>query len=238
MSGTGYAVAFGGGVLSFLSPCVLPLVPGYLSLTTGVGRGGAVRAGTLFVAGFSAVFVLLGLSATALGTALASRQVPVTRLAGIAVVGLAVAMFASTSPVRWLGAREVRFHPGLAELGVWAAPMAGTAFALGWTPCIGPVLGSVLAVAADQHEVARGSLLLASYAGGLAMPFLVSAVALQRSLAAFRLVRRHMTLLTRVAATVLAGYGVLLALDELSWVTVQMQRGMSAMGLGRLVGLG
>jgi cytochrome c-type biogenesis protein len=248
VSGTGYAIAFGGGVLSFLSPCVLPLVPAYLSLTAGAGlprqqsgdrrTADAVRAGGLFVAGFSVVFVVLGLSATAIGSVLASEQLPVSRLAGIAVTAMAVTMFATTLPVRWFGTRDLRFHLGLGRYGPWAAPIAGAAFALGWTPCIGPVLGSVLAVAADEHRVVQGSALLASYAAGLAVPFLVSAVAMQRSLLGFGFVRRYATLLTRAAAAVLAGYGVLLALDELSWITVEMQRGMSAIGLGRLVGLG
>ncbi|HEU5267081.1 MAG TPA: cytochrome c biogenesis CcdA family protein, partial [Jatrophihabitans sp.] len=216
--------------------------------TTGAGMPGervarrdslaALRAGGLFVAGFSVVFVLLGLSATAIGSLLVSQQVPVTRLAGAAVVAMALVMFATTLPVRWLGIRDVRFHPALAGYGVWAAPVAGAAFAFGWTPCIGPVLGSVLAVAADQHRVAQGAALLASYAAGLAVPFLVSAIAFARSLVAFGWVRRHSTLLTRAAAVVLAGYGVLLALDELSWVTVQVQRGMTLLGLDRLVGLG
>ncbi len=255
MSATGYAIAFGGGVVSFLSPCVLPLVPAYLSLTTGVGmteqtaRVGApaqrrqssiavLRAGGLFVAGFAVVFILLGLSATALGALLLRDHVPVTRIAGVAVVALGVVMLATTLPMRWFAEREVRFHPQLSRYGSWAAPVAGAAFAFGWTPCIGPVLGSVLAVAADQNRLGQGAALLAVYAAGLAVPFLATGLAFQQSLVAIRFVRRHSVLLMRGSAGVLAAYGVLLALDRLTWVTLQMQRGATELGLGRLVGLG
>jgi cytochrome c-type biogenesis protein len=238
MATTAYVLAFGGGIVSFLSPCVLPLVPAYLSLTSGAGvsdRIGAVRAGALFCSGFSVVFVLLGLSATALGSLLLRQQVPVTRLAGLAVVGLAVVM---ALPVGRFGGRDLRFRPRLSRLGVWAAPVAGAAFGFGWTPCIGPVLGSVLAVAADQRRLGAGVLLLAAYAAGLAVPFLVAALALDRSLVAFRFARRHSAALGRGSAAVLGTYGVLLALDRLSTVTLQLQHGMTALGLSGLVGLG
>jgi cytochrome c-type biogenesis protein len=243
VSTTSYVVAFGGGVLSFLSPCVLPLVPAYLSLTTGVGLSerrpaAALRAGGLFVAGFSAVFVVLGLSATAVGSLLLREHVPVTRLAGLAIIAMALAMAVTALPVRRLADREFRFHPQLGRYGMWAAPVAGAAFAFGWTPCIGPVLGSVLAVAADQQRLGQGMLLLATYAAGLALPFLITALAFQRSLAAFRFVRQHSTVLTRGSATVLGAYGLLLVLDQLGGFTVQLQRGVTALGLGRLVGLG
>jgi cytochrome c-type biogenesis protein len=252
---TGYVVAFGGGVISFLSPCVLPLVPAYLSLTAGVGLSGrrpgssagpregrgsaaALRAGALFVAGFSVVFVLLGLSATALGSLLLSEHVPVTRLAGLAVMAMAATMLLTALPVRGFTDREFRFHPRLSRYGTWAAPVAGAAFAFGWTPCIGPVLGSVLAVAADQHRLGQGALLLATYAAGLAVPFLIAALAFHRSLVAFRFARRHSLFLLRGSAAVLGAYGLLLALDQLTGVTVQLQRGVTALGLGQLIGLG
>jgi cytochrome c-type biogenesis protein len=257
VSTSGYVVAFGGGVVSFLSPCVLPLVPAYLSLTAGVGlserrpgpaaapeagdgwgSAAALRAGALFVAGFSVVFVLLGLSATALGSLLLSEHVPVTRLAGLAVLVMALTMLVTAVPMRRLTDREFRFHPRLSRYGTWAAPVAGAAFAFGWTPCIGPVLGSVLAVAADQHRLGQGALLLAMYAAGLAVPFLIAALALHRSLIAFRFARRHSVFLLRGSAAVLAAYGLLLALDQLSGVTVQLQRGVTALGLGQLIGLG
>jgi cytochrome c-type biogenesis protein len=243
VSATSYALAFGGGMVSFLSPCVLPLVPAYLSLTAGARLAGrrpaaGLRAGALFVAGFSVVFVALGLSATALGALLLRAHVPVTRLAGLAVLGMAIVMLLTALPAGRLAGRELRFHPRLARYGTWAAPVAGAAFAFGWTPCIGPVLGSVLAVAADQYRLGQGMLLLALYAAGLAVPFLVTAVAMDRSLKALRFARRHSTALQYGSATVLAGYGLLVALDRLNGLTVQVQQGVTALGLGRLVGLG
>jgi cytochrome c-type biogenesis protein len=266
------AVAFGGGVASLLSPCVLPVVPAYLSITTGLGlsepRSGsddsaapepqavvaarsrpdprqarrgpaaALRSGSLFVAGFSVVFVLLGLSATAIGSLLLTNDVPVTRVSGFAVIAMALTLLLSTLSASWIPGRELRLHPQVSRYGMWAAPIAGAAFAFGWTPCIGPVLGSVLAVAADQRQLAQGAALLATYAAGLALPFLIIALAAHRSLIAVRFVRRHSTLLMRASATVLAGYGVLLALDQLSWFTLQVQHGAMALGLAWLVRLG
>ena len=190
MSATALAVAFGGGVVSLLSPCVLPVVPAYLSITTGLGMsepqrrpdlrsdpqsrslvdpgsrpeqrargpgvGTVIRGGGLFVAGFSVVFVLLGLSATAIGSLLLRNHIPVTRVSGLAVIAMALALLTSTMPVPWVLGRELRFHPQVSRHGAWAAPVAGAAFAFGWTPCIGPVLGSVLAVAGDQRQLGAG----------------------------------------------------------------------------------
>jgi cytochrome c-type biogenesis protein len=242
VSATAYGLAFGGGVASFLSPCVLPLVPAYLSLTAGArvagGPAAALRAGGLFVAGFSAVFVALGLSASALGAALARAHVPISRLGGLAVLALAVVMVLTALGAGRLAGRELRFHPPPARYGVWAAPIAGAAFGFGWTPCIGPILGSILVVAADQDRPGRGALLLAVYAAGLAVPFLGTAVALDRSAATLRFARRHSALSLAASATVLGGYGVLLATDRLTTLTVQLQHGATALGLDRLVGLG
>lgn len=249
MPGTDYAIAFGGGVVSFLSPCVLPLVPGYLSVTSGLaspevassGRTRALavaRGAGLFIAGFSGVFVVLGLSATALGSLLLSRQVPITRFAGLVLVVMALFMVASTLPLRWVPWREVRFHPRTRSYGAWGPPLAGAAFAFGWTPCIGPVLGSVLAVAAREGSTPRGALLLGVYAAGLGLPFLVSALAFGRLVGARRWVGRNSATMTRGAAAVLGSYGVLLALDQLAWVTLRLQEGLSAVGLGGLLTLG
>jgi cytochrome c-type biogenesis protein len=249
MSATDYAIAFSGGVVSFLSPCVLPVVPAYVSVTTGLSltevatpdrrvRLVAVRGAGLFILGFSVVFVVLGLSATALGSALLRGHVSITRVAGALVVVLALGMLATTFDHARVPLREFRFRPQTARLGLWGAPVAGAAFAFGWTPCIGPVLGSVLAVAARQEALGEGALLLAMYAAGLALPFMVTALALDRSLMALRWTRRHSRALTRTAATVLVVYGVLLSLDQLTWVTVQLQQAAGALGLEWLVTLG
>jgi cytochrome c-type biogenesis protein len=239
MPGAEFAVALSAGVVSFLSPCVLPLVPVYLSVTTGLGidelsragRGTAsrvLRGAGLFILGFSTVFVALGLSATTLGQVLLRHQSVITRGAGVVVVLMAGVMLAGTSRRGFL-AREWRFHPRPVRP-LWAPPVAGAAFAFGWTPCVGPVLGSVLAIAATQDGAIRGALLLATYSAGLAIPLLVTGLAFQRAVGPLRWTRRHAGALTRVMATVLAGYGLLLLLDRLSWLTGALQNGLGPSG--------
>jgi cytochrome c-type biogenesis protein len=237
--GGDYALVFGAGVVSFASPCVLPLVPVYLSVATGLqvtelaarrSTTTVLRGTGLFAAGFSVVFVLLGLSATALGGALARHQVPITRLAGVVVLVLAAAMLLGTTRRGLLLGGELRFHPRPGEGSAWAAPVTGAAFAFGWTPCIGPVLGSVLAIAAGQDAVLRGGTLLAAYSVGLTLPLLATALLFSRAVGPLRWTRRHSIALTRVAAVVMAGYGLLLVSDRLSWLTRVLQAGLTSSG--------
>jgi cytochrome c-type biogenesis protein len=238
---------------------VLPIVPGYLSVITGLDvaevRSGArqhlgriSRDTALFVAGFSAVFILLGLSATAVGQALFRNHLLLTRVSGVAVLAMAIFLIGSVvlssragRPGRlrapWLFG-EARFHPSPSRLGPLAAPVAGAAFGFGWTPCIGPILASVLAVAASQGRSLEGATLLACYSLGLGLPFLLTGLAFGRLTGAFDWVRRHFAILTFSSAVVLAGFGILLALDRLTWVTTQLQTALQAVGLGRLVSLG
>ena len=259
VEGVSYLAAFGGGVVSFASPCVLPIVPAYLSVITGLDvaevrsgpqhhLGRIARETTLFVAGFSAVFILLGLSATAVGQALFRNHLLLTRLSGVAVLTMALLLIGSLAlgsgaglPGRlrapWMYA-EARFHPSPSRFGPFAAPVAGAAFGFGWTPCIGPILASVLAIAATQGRALEGAALLACYSLGLGVPFLATGLALGRLAGAFDWVRRHFTVLTLSSALVLAGFGILLALDRLTWVTTQLQTALQAVGLGRLVSLG
>ena len=242
-------IAFAGGVVSFLSPCVIPLVPVYLSITTGLGvaelesgdrasLGRVARGAGLFVAGFSAVFIALGLSVTALGSTLLRNQIPITRLAGVVVIVMAIVMLASTVATGRLTSREVRFHPQLHRYGGWTAPVAGAAFAFGWTPCIGPVLGSVLAVAAGQGGVLRGGVLLAVYSAGLGLPFLATGLLFHRAVGALRWTRQHSRALVRASAALLGVYGAVLALDQLAWMTLRLQAAAESLGLGGLVTLG
>src|SRR3954453_13735363 len=245
MSAADFALAFSAGAVSFLSPCVLPLVPVYLSVTTGLdvsqlsdrrdGTAGQVLRGAgLFILGFSAVFVLLGLSATALGGMLLREQGTIPRLAGVLVLVLALAMLLSTSPRGLPLPRERRFHPTTGTgtgtgTRPWSTPtLTGAAVAFGWTPCVGPVLGSVLAIAATQDGVLRGGALLASYSAGLAVPLLVTGLAFARAVRPLRWTRRHSLGLTRGVAVVLACYGVLLGLDRLAWLTQVLQGGLSS----------
>jgi cytochrome c-type biogenesis protein len=249
MSGVGYIAAFGGGFVSFLSPCVLPLVPAYLAMVTGLdvaelqaGEGHhaarIVRDTGLFVLGFGTVFVVLGLGANAFGGTVFRNQILLTRISGLVVV--AMALFLAGSLVLrapWLY-QELRFHPSPSRLGPVAAPVTGAAFAFGWTPCIGPVLGSVLAFAGATGHAAHAAALLAVYSLGLGLPFLVVGLALGRLGGALSWVKRHTTAITVASAAVLAGLGVLLVFNQLTRVTSDTQSLFRSIGLGRLVTLG
>ena len=249
MSDVTLIAAFGAGLISFLSPCVLPIIPGYLSLVTGLEAGELEdrdRAATLrvvtttglFIAGFSTVFVLLGLGATQVGTVLLDNQRVLTQASGVLLLAMALFLIGSLyAQAPWLY-QEARFHPELSRYGPFAAPVAGVAFGFGWTPCIGPVLTSVLALAATDGRAGRGALLLAVYSLGLGLPFLVSGLAFTRATAAIRVMRTHLRAVTWVSALSLAFFGALLTLDRLSWLTIQIQRLARTVGLDFLVELG
>ncbi|MEM8707954.1 MAG: cytochrome c biogenesis protein CcdA [Actinomycetota bacterium] len=241
--------AFGAGLISFLSPCVLPIIPGYLSLVTGLeagelesrDRAATIRVVTttgLFVAGFGIVFVALGLGATQLGSTLLDNQRVLTQVSGVLLLSMALFLIGSLYlQAPWLY-QEARFHPELSRYGPFAAPVAGVAFGFGWTPCIGPVLTSVLAVAATDGRASRGALLLAVYTLGLGLPFLISGLAFTRATAAIAAMRRHLRAVTWLSALSLAFFGALLTLDRLSWLTIQIQRLARTVGLEFLVELG
>lgn len=244
-----YLAAFGGGVISFLSPCVLPLVPGYLTVVTGVEitseqrptarRLARIATQTgLFVGGFSLVFVLLGLTATTVGSALFANVVLLTRVSGVMLLAMAaylVGSLVARSP--WLY-QEKRAHPQLDRFGPFAAPVAGVAFGFGWTPCIGPVLTSVLAVAATRGRALEGAALLAAYSAGLGLPFLLTGLAFGRLRGPFTWMRRHLPAVTWATTGSLAIFGALLVANRLLWVTTQLQNGLRAVGLEELVFLG
>ncbi len=247
--GVTYLAAFAGGLVSFLSPCVLPIVPGYLSLVTGLDvaelrdeperhTARIVRDTSLFIAGFAAVFIALGLTATAVGQAVFRNHILLTRVSGAVVLAMALFLVASlVLKAPWLY-QEKRFHPNPSRFGPFAAPVAGMAFGFGWTPCIGPVLASVLAVAASQDRLWRGASLLAVYSLGLGIPFLATGLAFGRLAGAFGWVRHHFTGLILVSSLSLAAFGVLLIFNRLIWVTSRLQETLQAVGLGRLINLG
>ncbi len=249
VSSVGYLAAFGGGVVSFLSPCVLPIVPAYLSVLTGLdlaeiehgSRRQMLRIGrdtSLFISGFSAVFIALGLTATSFGHALVANQTTITRIAGLLLLAFALFILGSlVLQAPWLY-QEKRFHPTLSRFGPFAAPITGAAFGFGWTPCIGPILGSVLAVAATSGHTAEGGLLLAFYSAGLGLPFLATGLAFDQLTTAFSWVRRHFTAITIASAVSLAFFGILLTLNRLTWVTSQLQTALGHVGLRGLVSLG
>ncbi|HVW34426.1 MAG TPA: cytochrome c biogenesis protein CcdA [Acidimicrobiia bacterium] len=241
--------ALGGGVVSFLSPCVLPIVPAYLSVITGLDVA-EVKEGDrrhlpriafhtgMFIAGFSAVFILLGLTATALGGTLTRNQDRLTRISGVLVVAMALYMLGSLV-LRAPGLyQERRWHPNLSRFGPFAAPVAGVAFGLGWTPCIGPVLGAVLTQAAVADTAGRGAILLLFYSLGLGIPFMATGLAFGRLAGALNWVKRHSAAVTATSAVALGFFGVLLALNRFTWLTTHLQNGMDSLGLHRLLTLG
>ena len=241
--------AFGGGVISFLSPCVLPIVPGYLSLVSGLTLGeieepqaAALKriavTTALFVLGFTVVFVILGLVTTAVSDALFENQETLTRISGGLVLLMAAYLAGSqllTTPRMY---QEFRFHPHLERFGPVAAPVAGAAFGLGWTPCIGPILGTVLGFAAAGQDLGRAALLLTAYSLGLGLSFLAVGLAFGKFAVPLGWVKRHARALTLVSAGVLAVFGVILLTDQLPQVTARLSDVMDALGLRSLVELG
>jgi cytochrome c-type biogenesis protein len=215
----GFLVAFFAGLLSFLSPCVLPLVPSYVGFITGMTlpevsgrRRAALTHALLFVAGFSLVFVLLGASATALGRALNYYQVWLQRVGGVLIIlfGLLCLGVFKGGPLN----QERRVHLEHKPVGYLGSLLVGMAFAAGWTPCIGPVLGGILGLAATSGDATRGMQLLAVYSAGLALPFLIAAVALESFLDWFQRFRRFLPWVMRVSGVMLIVVGILMVTGE------------------------
>jgi len=244
-----YIAAFGGGVASFVSPCVLPIVPGYLSVVTGLDLTDAqqgsrhhllriARDTTLFVAGFTVVFVLLGITATTIGSAVFRNKELLGRISGGLVIAMALFLAGSLVLNRPGWYREARFQPNLDRFGPFAAPVAGAAFGFGWQPCLGPILASVSAVAATSGSAGEGAALLGVYSLGLGIPFLVVGLALGRLSGMLALVRRYSRAITLASVVVMGAFGILLVVDKLTWVTSELETLMRAIGLGRLVTAG
>ena len=242
-------MAFGGGVISFASPCVLPLVPAYLSVVSGLDAEDIAAGGTLqvrrvmsstllFAAGFTVVFTLLGLTASAIGQILAADHVLIERVGGAFLIAMASFLIFTQFSRSPRLVMERRFHPELSSYGKFAAPVAGMAFAFGWTPCIGPILGSVLAVAASQSLILKGTFLLLAYSLGLAVPFLITGLLFTRALTTLNFVKRHSRALTVTSAVVLLFFGFVMLLNDFSWITTNLQNIASAAGLSILNHLG
>jgi cytochrome c-type biogenesis protein len=219
----GLLSAFAAGVISFLSPCVLPLVPGYLSFVAGsslenLRDGAAPRARSLamaatFVLGFSVIFVALGASATALGSVLLSYKLELGVIAGVIVILFGLHLLGLT-PLRLMN-QEARFHIESGGGRAAGAFLLGTAFAFGWTPCIGPVLGAILTLSASTADVAKGSLLLAVYSLGLGLPFLLAALFTGTLLARLKALGRAGRNLQRAAGGLLVAMGLLMVTGQL-----------------------
>ncbi len=211
--------AAGAGVLTFLSPCVLPLIPGYVAFMTGMTTGeltsedrrlsAILGPSLLFVAGFSIVFVALGASASAVGSFMTANRDVFEMVAGVIIVILGFFMLGIVK-VPWLYG-EARFEMQKARrFGGLAALVMGMAFAFGWSPCVGPILGSILMMAANSAEVGRGAALLAAYSVGLGVPFVLVALMLGRVKPLLTWLSRHALIINRVAGVVLMVLGILI----------------------------
>jgi cytochrome c-type biogenesis protein len=221
MEGTasfGVAISFTAGLLSFLSPCVLPLIPSYVTFITGLSledvqkaRRAALVHSVLFVLGFSLIFLALGATATVLGRELLAHRVWLSRVGGALVILFGL----YTLGVLNVGAlsRERRVHLADKPVGYLGTVLVGIAFGAGWTPCIGPILGSILILSSSSADLSRGLILLTAYSLGLAIPFLLSALLVRQFLALFTRLRRQMVWVTRAAGVLLIAVGVLMVTD-------------------------
>ncbi len=227
----GIGIAFGAGVLSFLSPCVLPLVPSYLSFVTGMSledlQEGLDRRATLvhsllFVGGFTGIFLILGASASFLGQFFRAYEVWISRIGGliIVVLGLHLAGAFNLTPLM----REKRVHLNDKPAGYLGTLGVGAVFGAGWTPCIGPVLGAILTFAASQEQFWSGVSLLFVYSLGLAVPFLLSALALDGFLRVFARFRRFLPAVQVASGALLVVLGVLLLTGTFSALTTYLVR--------------
>jgi cytochrome c-type biogenesis protein len=234
-------IAFAAGAVSFLSPCVLPLVPGYLSFVTGLtgaelaGDTSTVQTNTksrvlvgsvLFVLGFSLVFVAYGLLFGALGEALIRYQQPITRILGIVVIVLGLAFMGVIPGLQ----REFRLHR-IPDWGMWAAPALGVLFGLGWTPCIGPTLAAVQTLAFTEGSAARGALLSFVYCLGLGLPFVLVGLMFRRALGAMSWVRQRSELVMKLGGGLLVLIGVLLVTGVWDNVTIALRSWASGFGV-------
>ena len=231
-----YPLAFGAGALSFLSPCVLPLVPGYVSYMSGLSgqdagpaerRRTATIAMASFVMGFTAVFVPLGVTASVLGSFLDQNRELFTRVGGIFIILMGL-VFMGVIKVPFLY-REARFHP-TPGAGVTGSFVMGAAFAFGWSPCIGPILGASLTLAAGQNP-GKGALLLLLYSLGLGIPFVVAGFGVTRVTPVVAALRRHTRTLMFASGTLLIVMGVLFITDSLFRMSIWIQKTFDALGL-------
>ena len=223
-----FTIAFVAGLLSFLSPCVLPLIPSYVGFLTGltleeleVRRGTALVHAGWFVAGFSLVFVALGATASALGAVLLHSQVWMGRIGGVIVLLFGLYLLGVLRPAFLLRERRVQLaHKPVGYLG---SAVVGITFGAAWTPCIGPILGAILTLAAAGSSIGQGTALLAVYSLGLAIPFLVTALALDWFLVWFQRFRPYIVWVDRIAGALLLLLGVLLVTDRFTLLSSWLQ---------------
>jgi cytochrome c-type biogenesis protein len=236
-AGVGFLTALGAGIVSFLSPCVLPLVPGYLSTVTGVavtdledaGWRRVVLPSLLFIASFSAIFIALGLTATGLGQTLRDNQDLLTNISGVLMIVMGLFFVASPFVLRLN--REWHVDSLLRRAGRGGPVVAGAAFAIAWTPCIGPTLAAILGVAAASGSAGRGAFLLAVYSAGLGIPFLVTAIAFDRMTTVFATVKRHYAVVVAVGGLILIATGILILTNAFFHINVWAQNLTTDLGI-------
>jgi cytochrome c-type biogenesis protein len=236
-SGVGIFAALAAGVVSFLSPCVLPLVPGYLSAVTGVSATELDEAdwrrvlgpSLLFVASFSTIFILLGLASTGIGSFLKDNKDLLTTISGVLIIAMGVLFVASLFITRLN--REWHVDALLERAGKGGPIVAGAAFAIAWTPCIGPTLGAILSAAAVTGSAGHGAFLLAVYSAGLAIPFILTALAFSRMTTAFAVVKRHYQAIVAVGGVILIGMGILILSGNITQLNIEVQSWMESSGI-------
>jgi cytochrome c-type biogenesis protein len=220
-TGVGIPLAVAAGLVSFLSPCVLPLVPGYLStvigvtpadLKGGVGARRVLKPSLLFIASFSAIFILLGMSATVIGSSLVAHKHTLEQAGGVVIILMGL-IFLSTPFINMFN-REWHSESLLRLAGRGGPVVAGAAFAIAWTPCTSLTLAAILTQAAVSSSAAHGALLLAFYSLGLAIPFLLIALAFERMTAALTVVKRHFPVIIGVGGAVMIALGLLILTGE------------------------
>lgn len=237
VSSVGFFAALGAGIVSFISPCVLPLVPGYLSAVTGVSVTELEEAdwrrvlvpSLTFIASFSAIFILLGLTATGLGSTLQDHRETLQKIAGALIIAMGV-LFVGSLFITRLN-REWHVDALMARAGKGGPMVAGAAFAIAWTPCIGPTLGSILGLASTSGSAAHGALLLAVYSAGLGIPFLATALAFSRMTTAFAAVKRHYAAIMATGGAILIVMGVLILTGDFFQLNIRAQELTTNLGL-------
>jgi cytochrome c-type biogenesis protein len=235
----GVAIAFTAGLLSFLSPCVLPLVPSYVTFLTGMSIENVARArrvallhALLFVAGFTAIFVALGAGASALGVLLGVYRNWIGRIGGVLLIVFGFLLLdVLTIPAL---SRERRVYLAEKPVGLLGSLLVGIAFGAGWTPCIGPILGGILSLASVSASMSRGLGLLLAYSAGLAVPFLLAALAIDRFIAILVAMRRGLVWVSRLSGALLIGVGVLLVTGYFTVLASWLQQLTPAALQGRL----
>jgi cytochrome c-type biogenesis protein len=236
-SGVGVLAAVAAGAVSFLSPCVLPLVPGYVSAVVGVApadlRNTSKRRvlipSLLFVASFSLIFVLLGVGVTLFGQRFATHRQLLDKIAAVLIIALGVFFVATLLVVRLN--REWHVDALMQRAARGGPLVAGAAFAVAWTPCVGPTLGAILSAAALSSSAAHGAVLLAFYSAGLAIPFLATAFAFERMTSLFAVIKRHFRLVIGAGGIVLIAMGALIWSGELFQLNIQAQQILNSLGI-------